>query len=545
MSEMMSLRADEISSIRLELTVEPVALDAIEVQVGRRCEAGIGADVQDVWEEARKALSLQITSQQQTGYLFELERYERLLRPDGRRTLREKRSRFSRLAAESFRGPPPEQLAKQGFFDTTGETVYVWGPTAEALLSPAFLDTHCFSVTRNTREVLIGLQFQPLPGRTVTDIRGTLWLDEKSATLRSVEFTYVNLPASAPGSGYGGRAHFERLATGGLFVREWWIRSPVVESIVQSVLGAPVEMEHLTALFEEGGSVLNVKDATGETLAAPAAQLAWPFSIQIGGDHPVALAAISRTRSRMPASWGLGEEITPSARIYGQVVDAADGKPLGNVNVALTEINRRVQTDARGLFALSRVPAGEYQLVTELPDRPPVIQRVNLDAAVTYDLTIRVPPRVIALPELDVVVTPRTPWLDMQGFYDRRHRGGANGHFIERADIEVRKPATVTDLFQDLPAVKVMRSGPGRATVWFNRQIKIGPQPGCEPDLYVDGTRRRSPGAGAQVTDWDMIPVSTIEAIEIYVGAATPLSYSNPCGVILIWLRRGASDGVR
>jgi len=42
-----------------------------------------------------------------------------------------------------------------------------------------------------------------------------------------------------------------------------------------------------------------------------------------------------------------------------------------------------------------------------------------------------------------------------------------------------------------------------------------------------------------KVDDYDAVPVTAIEAMEIYVGANTPLQYRSPCGVILVWTRRG------
>jgi hypothetical protein len=78
-------------------------------------------------------------------------------------------------------------------------------------------------------------------------------------------------------------------------------------------------------------------------------------------------------------------------------------------------------------------------------------------------------------------------------------------------------------------------------------------QRGCEPDLYIDGHRYRN-ATGAirtdvgvtvwqeavnKVDDFNGVPIVAVEAMEIFVGARTPSQYNSPCGVILVWTRRG------
>jgi hypothetical protein len=42
-----------------------------------------------------------------------------------------------------------------------------------------------------------------------------------------------------------------------------------------------------------------------------------------------------------------------------------------------------------------------------------------------------------------------------------------------------------------------------------------------------------------KISDCDAIPVARIDAVEVYVGAATPLRHRSACGVIPLWTRRG------
>jgi hypothetical protein len=123
----------------------------------------------------------------------------------------------------------------------------------------------------------------------------------------------------------------------------------------------------------------------------------------------------------------------------------------------------------------------------------------------------------------------------------------------------------LTDVLVDVPSVRVHNLGISRTTVRFNRHVPEvgpgghyalqggGPIPGCEPDLYIDGRlyRNSSPpivsGGGAatfakgisKVDDFNAVPVSDIDGVEVYVGAAVPpFVYQTACGVILVWTRR-------
>jgi hypothetical protein len=99
--------------------------------------------------------------------------------------------------------------------------------------------------------------------------------------------------------------------------------------------------------------------------------------------------------------------------------------------------------------------------------------------------------------------------------------------------------------------VRVFVAGIGRVTVRFNRQAADGfpvadPRrglPGCEPDVYLDGIRMRdripSSPAENQLDTVDLVPPAAIEGVEVYIGAVAPIQYDHPCGVILIWTRRG------
>src|SRR6185503_1999584 len=110
---------------------------------------------------------------------------------------------------------------------------------------------------------LTGLAFEPAEQREIGDVRGTIWLDEKSFELRYLEFTYTGQQdAGADSARIGGELRFARLPSGAWIVRRWFNRMPQFGRSVSppvslssqqtpTVLVRPVVFR----LREEGGEV--------------------------------------------------------------------------------------------------------------------------------------------------------------------------------------------------------------------------------------------------------------------------------------------------
>lgn len=234
--------------------------------------------------------------------------------------------------------------------------------------------------------------------------------------------------------------------------------------------------------------------------------------------------------------------------VHGLVINASTGKPISAVTVTLSAESLRAESDDRGRFTFNRVPAGTHEITAEHIGFGKRSASIDIPAGQSIDITLTLDERAVELDTLNVAVTQRSRWLSINGFYERRMESGLSGAYITRDLIEHRNTDMITDLMDDFAGVRVIHSGPGKRTVRFNRRFGS-----CEPDLYVDGSlyRASSPSmqtsgglrwdeSGNKVDDYNVVSTSQIEAIEIYVGAATPVRFSNAqgCGAVLIWLRR-------
>ena len=133
------------------------------------------------------------------------------------------------------------------------------------LLSNDFAATHCFRVVRDKakRSGQIGVAFEPAPRRKQSDIKGVLWVDEKTSELRDVGFTYVNagiLTKFEP----GGFAKFRRAASGTWIVSEWQLTMPTLEF----KLGVTDHLEKVGST--ENGGIIVPDDSIGPKGAAAA-----------------------------------------------------------------------------------------------------------------------------------------------------------------------------------------------------------------------------------------------------------------------------------
>lgn len=211
--------------VRITLAPEAFVLPPLRVTADERCvvRPGQGLQAYELWEQAAMALRAAAVAEERGLLEYTVRTYRRDL-VNGRYRTREDRPQ--RVTGTPFSTLPPAELARDGYRRESSDTVTLYGPDARALLSDAFLDTHCLYVqTEETVRGQVGLAFAPVAGRGRVDIRGTLWLDERSGELRSVDYEYVGGGRDAPGARSGGRIFFERHASGAWYVSRWFIRT--------------------------------------------------------------------------------------------------------------------------------------------------------------------------------------------------------------------------------------------------------------------------------------------------------------------------------
>ena len=206
-----------------------------------------------VWDEIDKALKAsQLTTRDLAGF-GQGRIYQKELELNGR-VRSSDTTHFPITNRRPFGTPDPEALAQKGY--VTGDVVFGWeyfGPDESVLLSESFARTHCFRLVRERgRRGQIGVAFQPIPRRSTSDIQGVLWVDERTAELREMTFSFVN---AGPFSQFNARGltRFMRLPSGAWIVNEWWLKAPRL-SMQTSPYSAPQFM--VIGWTENGGGIL-------------------------------------------------------------------------------------------------------------------------------------------------------------------------------------------------------------------------------------------------------------------------------------------------
>jgi hypothetical protein len=372
-SRPLELAAGETVSYRLAAPAERVQLQGVVATGGdsRRCTVrpAAGEETAALWDEARKALQAAVTTQQQYPYRFRTERRIRALDPATLTVRHEEVRAMEGLSDNPFVAVGAERLAERGYVETVGDTVFFHAPDAAVLLSDLFLEGHCFRSQRpdGDHPGMVGLAFEPVRGGDRADVAGVLWLDGRTAELRTVEYRYTRGSGVAPvNDRAGGRVEFKRLPNGAWIVTRWRILMPASQA------GAPatsspiptVQTAARVALAEEAGQVVEVRTSDGS---------------------PVEMVAF--------------------ASITGVVFDSTTSRPLAGALVSLAGTADSARSDAEGRFTLPHLAEGVYALgfahprldsLHFIPD--PALVTVVPPEAVRRDLAVPSVTSILAAP---------------------------------------------------------------------------------------------------------------------------------------------------
>jgi hypothetical protein len=206
-----------------------VMLETVVVMSSSSCrsddrdQTGISA----VWDEISKALVGSQATRKDLANIGISIRYRKKVE---RRDVKSDTTRSTIAGTRPFAAVDPVWLARTGYVHGNIDIGFeYYAPDEAVLLSREFAATHCFRIVRDRkRSNQVGLAFEPAPERRLTDIEGTLWLDEKSSELIEIVFRFVNL---GPVDEFkpGGKVHFRRMSSGAWLVDNWYMRFPLLE----------------------------------------------------------------------------------------------------------------------------------------------------------------------------------------------------------------------------------------------------------------------------------------------------------------------------
>ncbi|HEX9129654.1 MAG TPA: carboxypeptidase-like regulatory domain-containing protein [Gemmatimonadaceae bacterium] len=228
------------SELSINVESPRVVLESILVNSKSPCgrnDKGAAA-LSTVWDEIDKALrSSQLTTEDLLG-IGRARVFRTEFNKDGT-VLWADSNVFSITTQRPFGAIDPGALANDGYVLGDPESGWhYYAPDEMVLLSEQFAVTHCFRLVRQPdRTGQIGVSFEPVPRREVSDIVGVLWVDEETSELREVVFRFVNAGVISQFEA-GGFTHFLRVPSGTWIVDEWKLSVPLL-SVSQVSIGSP------------------------------------------------------------------------------------------------------------------------------------------------------------------------------------------------------------------------------------------------------------------------------------------------------------------
>lgn len=213
--------------------------------------------------------------------------------------------------------------------------------------------------------------------------------------------------------------------------------------------------------------------------------------------------------------------------IAGQVTDFENKQGLPGANISIAQTLLGAGTDARGNFRINRVPPGNYILkasfVGYATAQAPV--RVQKDSTTIINLVMR--PTPIAFDQ--VIVTGSRQAEDL-------NRAANSVNVISAAEIRQRDRMRIDESLQTVPAVSqigenvVIRGGQGFSLLGLG---------GSRVLMLIDDVPVLTSDLGR--ANWDILPVSEVERVEVLKGAASVLYGSGGISGIVNVITRPAS----
>jgi hypothetical protein len=312
---------------RIVLSSVQFVLDTVKVQGRNECRMSSesAAATFAVWEQVQAALTAAQLTSDRRGITATTIGYERTLDRDGRRVLEQSTSMHVNTVRRLWRARSIDSLHTSGYVvrERDGSSWY-FAPDIETLVSPVFLEDHCFRLTRGRDSSQVGIAFEPTPNRRrLPEIRGTMWLHRATSGLRRLEFRYVNLSPDEEAEARG-EMDFVPARNGAWAIQRWSIRMPELTRTVQSATYGGGDIR-LAQIKTSGGELALLRVGTDTLWARPPLQL------------------------------------------VGTVSDSLSGAPVAGASVALVGTALAARTDAGGRFTLDGVLPGEYTMETRTP----------------------------------------------------------------------------------------------------------------------------------------------------------------------------------
>ncbi len=234
-----------------------------------------------------------------------------------------------------------------------------------------------------------------------------------------------------------------------------------------------------------------------------------------------ALAAVQATaaRAQQPAL----------RRVAGVVVSATDSAPVAGASVAIIGTTLRMTTDASGRFGFPHAPVDMLDLLAARIGYVPEIASLPAGSGDDTTVTVVLPPNPIEVAPV-VVTASREEHL--------AEEAPVSVSVATQADIARRATIGVDEAIARVPGVEIQDGQIGiRGSSGYSRGL------GSRVLLLVDGVPVNE--ADRDGIDWDLLPVTEVERVEVVKGTASALYGSSALGGVVNVITREIPDSLQ
>ncbi|MEZ4927000.1 MAG: TonB-dependent receptor [Saprospiraceae bacterium] len=222
-------------------------------------------------------------------------------------------------------------------------------------------------------------------------------------------------------------------------------------------------------------------------------------------------------------------------QINGRVSDAESGDVLTAATVHLSDPDKTVFTDEGGHFSFHDLAPGNYDIqVSYLGYQSALKEKVYVHDGQTLKLSFGLTPSAMEVEEIVVTASSRSQAIKL---------APASVGVISSRQIQERNIQTFDQAFDEMAGVIVTRSGNANVQAFSIRGASevAGGGIGNRVLLLIDGRPALSPESGGAL--WNLVPMGSIERIEVVRGAYSSLYGSSAMGgVVNIITKNPAPD---
>ena len=222
-----------------------------------------------------------------------------------------------------------------------------------------------------------------------------------------------------------------------------------------------------------------------------------------------------------------------SGKIAGVVRDAETGEGLPFVNIVLTDTITGAVSGDDGSFEIPGLPAGKYSLsASYVGYEHLVLEHVKVTPGETTRVAFELEPTSVIASEV-VVTASRKP--------QAASLAPASIGIVTFQQLREKNITTFDQAFDEVPGVVVTRSSGANVQAFSIRGASevAGGGIGNRVLLLIDGRPALSPESGGAL--WNLVPVNSIERIEVVKGAYSSLYGSSAMGGVVNVITRNPS----